>query len=238
MNLIKLNKMIEKYIENFALLNEESTYNESFKWKAVVTFQQNWDLRETSEGFAEMLQKSCKDASVLLDTGNRHPLISLIQVIKNSDKEKAVHEEFKTLFAVLAKPAYIKLPVIKRFINNCNSLIEEENKGKHGWKWDQHTVMAIMAMADPKNNCFYKTDEIKNLLVLLNVQDNIKSGSSFMLSKYEEFFKQLKSELVKNSKVLELNKELLTEKSLLLDDDNNVLVWDFINATKYDFINK
>lgn len=240
MKTILLEKLMENYINESPRLfasEEEGGMEELFKWKAVQTFQIYWDLDIPDDQFKQMVENSFKDISVLMVTKHEQGLINLIKSLDNKQNIPLVREYFKSLLEtgkLEGVEIYKKSDRVSKFVDNCNKIIKDEgfNKGAY-WKWTSHTALAILALRYPKHNCFFKYKEVRNLADYLDYEHKIYSGKTVSISPYYYFCQKLKKHLLSNPQIVNLNKNLLETNNISVDDDNNILVWDFINSTKY-----
>ena len=67
--------MNQKILENIVLFYKKNykkiEKQEIYKWKAFVTFHENWDI--DAPDFSNMLEKSLKDTSNLMSASNYYP---------------------------------------------------------------------------------------------------------------------------------------------------------------------
>lgn len=90
LNYSNLEKIINDYKENF----EEHRREEIYKWKAIKTFKDNWNI--DAEDFTEMLKASLKDSSNLLNSAMYFPKLMIIQFSEH--EKETTREMFKILF--------------------------------------------------------------------------------------------------------------------------------------------
>lgn len=86
----KMHGILEEYKSRF---KTELWANEGYKWKAIKTFQNNWNVEATN--FAEMLEASLKDTDNLLTSAQRYA--------------KGMIVEFATLFPEDVRSMFINL---------------------------------------------------------------------------------------------------------------------------------
>lgn len=71
MNLERLNKPVEIYIDKFEMLNNAEHY-ENMKWEAIHHFKNHFDLN--APDFYEMFKNAMMKSSIIINNGTVQPI--------------------------------------------------------------------------------------------------------------------------------------------------------------------
>ena len=161
--------LIEKYID---ILEENGESNETYKYLAINTFQQNWDLE--AEDFYQMFRASFSKVSNLLYQNSWGFIEKSTQLFPNE-----VREMFRNLYDESVKISQrIKtfqtesekiLPKVRQSLNRTNINTQQ----------DERTISVYLAFRFPEKYMLYKADYYKNFCEQLNIKAK-KSGERFL----------------------------------------------------------
>lgn len=96
---------------------------ERYKWEAIKTFQNNWDVNAAD--FADMLSRSLAKTDNLLTSANNFPAA----MIKGF--AKAAPEEVRAMFIALFDESSDVIERILTFKSNSSDLLEKYGNGAH-----------------------------------------------------------------------------------------------------------
>jgi 5-methylcytosine-specific restriction protein B len=123
MNTERLNKLIEIYIDNFEMINNE-VHDENMKWKAVYHFKKNFDIN--AENFYEMFKYAMSESSIIINNGTVQPINGILKLISHEP------ETMRSLFSMLYEDDGGDLDKrqerIEKFIDESNKLLEKCDK--------------------------------------------------------------------------------------------------------------
>ena len=71
MNIERLNAIIDTYIDQFDVINNDDHF-ENMKWVAVHHFKKNFDINATD--FYEMFKYAMSESSIIINNGTVHRL--------------------------------------------------------------------------------------------------------------------------------------------------------------------
>ncbi|WP_286442261.1 MULTISPECIES: AAA family ATPase [unclassified Myroides] len=161
--------LIEKYID---ILEENGEPNEAYKYLAINTFQQNWDLE--SQDFHQMFRSSFSKVSNLLYQNSWGFIEKSTQLFPNE-----VREMFRNLYdesveisqriKIFQTESEKILPKVRQSLNRTNINTQQ----------DERTISVYLAFRFPEKYMLYKADYYKNFCEQLNIKAK-KSGERFL----------------------------------------------------------
>ncbi len=161
--------LIEKYID---ILEENGEPNEAYKYLAINTFQQNWDLE--AEDFHQMFRSSFSKVSNLLYQNSWGFIEKSTQLFPNE-----VREMFRNLYdesieisqriKIFQTESEKILPKVRQSLNRTNINTQQ----------DERTISVYLAFRFPEKYMLYKADYYKNFCEQLNIKAK-KSGERFL----------------------------------------------------------
>lgn len=161
--------LIEKYID---VLEENGEPNETYKYLAINTFQENWDL--DAEDFHQMFRASFSKVANLLYQNSWGFIEKSAQLFPDEVKEMfrnlydesiEVSQRIKT-FQVESENI---LPKVRQALNRNNINAQQ----------DERTISVYLAFRFPEKYMLYKADYYKNFCEQLNIKTK-KAGERFL----------------------------------------------------------
>lgn len=161
--------LIEKYID---VLEENGEPNETYKYLAINTFQENWDL--DAEDFHQMFRASFSKVANLLYQNSWGFIEKSAQLFPDEAKEMfrnlydesiEVSQRIKT-FQVESENI---LPKVRQALNRNNINAQQ----------DERTISVYLAFRFPEKYMLYKADYYKNFCEQLNIKTK-KAGERFL----------------------------------------------------------
>lgn len=169
-NLKKITSLlIEKYID---ILEENGEPNEAYKYLAIDTFQQNWDLE--TDDFYQMFRASFGKVSNLLyqnswgfieKSAQNFPEETSKMFRNLYDESVEISQRIKTFQAESEK----LLPKVRQALYRTNINAQQ----------DERTISVYLAFRFPEKYMLYKADYYKNFCEQLNIKAK-KSGERFL----------------------------------------------------------
>lgn len=162
-------ELIEKYID---ILEQNGEPNEAYKYLAINTFQQNWNLE--AGDFHQMLRTSFSRVANLLyqnswgfiEKSAQHFPNEVREMFRNLyDESLDISQRIKT-FQTESENI---LPKVKQLLNRNNINAQQ----------DERTISVYLAFRFPEKYILYKADYYKNFCKELNIQPK-KSGECFL----------------------------------------------------------
>lgn len=161
--------LIEKYID---ILEENGEPNETYKYLAINTFQQNWDLE--AKDFHQMFRSSFSKVSNLLYQNSWGFINTSAQLFPNETKE---------MFRNLYDESVEITERIKTFQTESEKLLpkvrEELNRKNINAQQDERTISVYLAFRFPEKYMLYKYAYYKNFCKELNIKPK-KTGECFL----------------------------------------------------------
>ncbi|HET8963960.1 MAG TPA: AAA family ATPase [Chitinophagales bacterium] len=162
-------ELIEKYID---ILEQNGDPNEVYKYLAINTFQQNWNLE--ADDFYQMFRASFSKVSNLLYQNSWGFIEKSAQNFPEETKEmfRSLYDEsvqitqrIKTFQAESER----LLPKVRQALNRTNINAQQ----------DERTISVYLAFRFPEKYMLYKADYYKNFCEQLNIKSK-KSGERFL----------------------------------------------------------
>lgn len=152
--------------------SEDWKEHERYKWKAVKTFQDNWDIDVAN--LPDMLTRALGDTSNLLDTVNNFPRGMLIRFAER--EADAVREMFRNLFDE-TKPLYARMTDFKA---KSQALLDVHfDKGLNHYQ-GEHAISVYLWLRYPDKYYIYQFSLVKE------AAKRLKTGLVFKKGRYEE----------------------------------------------------
>lgn len=161
--------LIEKYID---ILEENGEPNETYKYLAINTFQQNWDLE--AEDFYQMFRASFSKVSNLLYQNSWGFIEKSTQLFPNE-----IREMFRNLYDESVEISQR----IKTFQTESENILpkvrQSLNRNNINAQQDERTISVYLAFRFPEKYMLYKADYYKYFCEQLNIKAK-KSGERFL----------------------------------------------------------
>lgn len=174
-NIANFNKWLNEYKKEFDLRIE----NEIYKWKAVKTFQDNWDINAID--FYEMLSKSLSETGNLLTSRNYFPR-KMIKLLAKQDANR-VRNLFRDLFDE-------SNDVIQRILNFADGidLMYSDVNWQNNHYQNLTAITTYLWLRYPDKYYIYKTSEVKSALESLGYAQKIISAKKHYSNNLKIFF--------------------------------------------------
>ncbi len=216
MNRQILRRYIEEYKLNFDRINKQEIY----KWKAVKTFQDNWNI--DAENFSGMLLASIRDTQNLLKSGQYFPL----RMLEHYSEKKP--NEIRNLFSDLYDEEIDLYERIERFQNEISAISNELFPGKNTYQ-DHRAIIVYLTLKFPKRYFFYKFEMFKQFSKKLEIIFKPVKGHIENIGHFNSQCELIRYELSLDQDLLKLHKNR-TNADCYFDDQLNILTQDFIYA--------
>lgn len=216
-------KTLESIISFYKTKYKEIEKNELYKWKAVKTFQDNWNIE--ADDFYEMLNAALHDTSNLMSAGNYYPRRMILWMAeKDSD---TVREMFRELYDLS-----IDFKVrVESFRENAKILIEMyKEKNVHHHYQDDRAIMVYLNLRYPEKYYLYKYTMFKDFVEHTDCDDSPKSGDIENLFKFESLCNYIHNFIMHD---LELLKMYEPRREQYYDPEYHLLVQDIIYSVYY-----
>jgi Domain of unknown function (DUF3883) len=217
MNLQKVREIIQLYKKHFKAISREEIY----KWQAVKCFQDNWDIK--SSDFYQMVENSFSSVKNLMDSGQYFPKRMLL---RNSEKEP---ETIRNLFIKLFDEENDWKKRLSDFKTSFNSINKKYFPGKKSYQ-DDRAIMVYLSLRFPNTYFLYKFKMFKKFIEQIDYPYKPIGGRLENLIVYDEVCRVLRNEISKDSELLEMHKNRISDQ-LFYDESLNILTQDVIYAS-------
>ncbi|MCD8381794.1 MAG: AAA family ATPase [Clostridiales bacterium] len=143
--------------------------NEQYKWKAIQTFQDNWDVNATD--FADMLSRSLAKTENLLEAANYFPKGMITRFAKRAP------EEVRGMFIALFDESTDVIARIQAFKNNASVLLEKYGNRARQHYQAENAVSTYLWLRYPDKYYIYKYAEVKKVAEILGSDYRFKKGA-------------------------------------------------------------
>lgn len=199
LNYEKLDEIIKNYKSEF----NRFYLDELYKWEAIKTFQDNWDI--DAENFPEMLNNSLNDAGNLLVAAYYFPKSMIVQFA--SKEPEIVREMFKHLFN-----EDIDLEErINNFTEKSKYILNKHwTEGRHDYQ-DTHVISTYLTFKYPEKYYIYKSSVDKKAASAMNV--NIAdSDNTVELKNYFALCDKILDYIKQDEELLNLSQNSLDDR--------------------------
>lgn len=220
MNQKAFENIISFYKANYSKIEKQELY----KWKAVQTFQDNWDI--DAEDFHGMLQRSLHDTSNLMSAGNYYPRRMILWMAEKD--EDTVRGMFRELYDLT-----IDFKVrIENFRETAKLLVEMyKEKNVHHHYQDDRAIMVYLNLRYPEKYYLYKYTMFKDFVERIDYDEAPKSGEIENLFRFESLCNYIHNYIMQDEELLKLYEP---RKEKYYDPEYHLLVQDIIYTTYYE----
>ncbi len=227
MNVELINNLISSYKKIIQL--PESEYNEKYKWQAVKTFQENWNLEE--KDFKSMFDRSFSvRPENLWASSNYYPKVMIMEFAEiNLDKTRDL---FVDLFNE-DKPLNARIIV---FISSCDDLLKQLNEktgreNRHHYHKDMRAISLYLSFRYPEKYILYKFTMANSFFEIIQEEPISKSEApDVKYARYLEIAEKIRAILIRDNELVQLAKANLDE-TCYNDNNRTLLTQDFIWKT-------
>ena len=215
-----LESIVSFYKANYNKIEQ----NELYKWKAIKTFQDNWNI--DADDFVEMLHRALKDTANLMSAGNYYPR-KMILWMAQKDSE-TVREMFRELYDLS-----IDFKVrIQNFRETAKLLIEmHKEKNIHHHYQDDRAIMVYLNLRYPDKYYLYKFTMFKDFVERTDYDNSPKSGDIENLFKFESLCNYIHNYIMHDTELLEMYEP---RRVMYFDPEYHLLVQDIIYTAYYE----
>ncbi|HXH99123.1 MAG TPA: hypothetical protein VNI52_02560 [Sphingobacteriaceae bacterium] len=217
---------IEKYKE---FINSTRKFDEVYKWEALQTFQENWNIEATD--FRLMFDNSFKNKLNNLWANPHWFPKSVMLTFIELDKERV-----RTMFRELFDEDKLIDKRIDHFVWHCDELLKivaaEQPTFKSHFHDGQRMITLYLAFRFPEKYAIYKFTEFKTFM------EHVRAKNIPGTGEYERFFKVVRTLygiITQDKELVDMQKSLLT--SSCFEGETLMLAQDFIFVTARRFMN-
>ncbi len=221
MNNDNLNKLIDRYEDNYSLINDDE-HNEKFKWKVVKKFRDIWnDEKYRQLRFSDRFKLAFVGNEPLIDHSLMQPTVGVSKLadIYPVQVEKIFNE---TVFSGETDPMVVGNQV-EYFIEVMEDFRIREFPEYYSYKQDRHSASCYLYMFNPEHNFIYQNNVVSEFADYVECGKDISSDSAFSLVNYYELSQKVVEALKKHEtliekyyRMIENDKEYYQDRSLHL----------------------
>lgn len=141
-----LTDILSKYQANF----NEHWEHENYKWIALKTFQENWDI--DTPDFTQMLEKSLADTKNLLVSQSTYPKLMITTYAKQDP------DAVRKMFAALFDESIEVEKRINHFMESADEIGQRLSPGKMHYQ-NTNAISTYLWLRFPEKYCIYKWSE-------------------------------------------------------------------------------
>ncbi len=210
MNTTNLHTLIDRYEENYAMINGPEHY-ECFKWKAVRCFQDVWFSEEVQRlPFSERFAKAMKGSSILINNSRISPVTGIVKMAEKRPQE--VESLFKdVLFAPYASVAELQTHM-DTFVERIEALHFELFPRYFRYQQDRHAASCYLALYAPETHFIYRFKDANEFALRIEFGKDLGSGGSFSLPNYYDMAETVVEALREHPALLEKYDKLFKDK--------------------------
>ena len=219
--------MNQKILENIVLFYKKNykkiEKQEIYKWKAFVTFHENWDI--DAPDFSNMLEKSLKDTSNLMSASNYYPRRMILWMAQKD--EEAVRDMFINLY----NPGIDLKSRILDFKAAAKKIVEKyKEKNVYHTYQDYRAIMVYLSLRFPEKYYLYKFTMFKYFVKFVDYDSTPKSGQIENLFKFESLCNYIHNFVMQDAELLKMYEP---RREKYYDPAYHLLVQDIIYTAYY-----
>lgn len=219
MNMKMYDEVYDFYKSHYHQIEKQELY----KWKAVVHFQEHWDIE--AENFPTMLEKALGETRNLMSAGKYYPRGMIIWAAQQEPEN--VRGLFRQLFDLTAD-----LRVrIETFQNEVNAIMERHKEGNIGRSYqDDRAVFVYLNMRYPDKYYLYKYQMFVDFAKLIDYAELPKAGDIELVFLFESMCDMILKRVMRDEELLGMYE---LRKQQYYDPAYHLLVQDIIYSAKY-----
>lgn len=217
MNLEKVQAYIKLYKEHFQYLHEHEWY----KWRAVKTFQDNWDIE--AKDFSKMFEKAVEHTYNLLQGPNEYSRDIMSFYI--SRDAAFVRGMFSNLFDE-SKEITARVEDFTAGANELQQRFSEPGQKHHQ---TSRAIAAYLTLRYPDSYYFYKTKMVRKYFQAVDYPIDLNQNSPSKFTVYYHACDLLRAEIEKDQELIGMHLSRLGE-GLFYDNSLHILTQDVIYA--------
>ena len=234
MNYDNLHELINRYEENFYLVNN-SENDEIFKWRAIRHFRDVLFSPESEKmSFSEMFNLAKKESSVLIDNSQVSPANGIVKIAEKQPKE--VEHLFRDiLFADDGGDITVRHNHMEQFLEGIEKLRLKHFPQSWKYKQDRHAASCYLVFFAPEENYIYRYSDAETFAQYIEFGMDIGSGENFKLEAYYKMCDLVVEALNEHKSLLDTHFAFLSD-SCYRDESLHVLAFDLMYCARtYNF---
>lgn len=234
MNTENLHKLIDRYEEDFYVLNN-SEHNEIFKWRAAQQFRDVWFSDEAKTmPFSEKFNSAKKKFSILTDNSYVSPSNGIVKIAeRDQDAVQRLFEE--TLFSNDGGNIIARQNNMDKFLEGFDKLRMKYYPQSFKFKQERHAASCYLAFFAPDDNYIYRSRDAEEFAQNVEFGKDIGFGRNFRLDYYYELCDAVVAALKEHPTLLKKHFSFLSD-DCYRDESLHLLAFDLIYCCRtYNF---
>lgn len=237
MNTNNMDQVIAKYIDNFAMINDDE-HCEYYKWQICYDFPRLMDfaLNSPDESFSKALYEAKKRTENIIDSFTQ-PFYGLVRLAE--EEPATVRQMFLDLYEPDNGDLQIQMKRIENFINKSNELLGKYHPDSYLYKQNAHSVSSYLFLYDPEHHYLYKATECNTMANCIEFYDSWGTGDNIKLDVFYRMCDEMIEYIQKCPELLKTNASrydgslAMSKKGELHPDVNkHILLFDMIYCSR------
>lgn len=184
-------RVLANYKANYDKINDFDGRDESYKWPAVRTCLDYWDI--DAADFTEMFKRAMSKSQNIIENRYKHP-IGGISFLCEQGKTEEIREEFRKL---LSDDGDIRdrQKRAEAFVDNINAMLNEIAPEKWSYMQDRRDPIMYLSFIKPADNYMFMSERARTFANYVEFGDDIGSGQTFRLDNYYRLCDEVLEEL-------------------------------------------
>ena len=183
MNYDNLHELINRYEENFELVNSLE-HDEIFKWRAIRCFRDAWFSADANNmPFPKMFNLARKESAVLIDNSQVSPTNGIVKIAEK-EPEAVEHLFREVLFADDGGDISVRHNHMEQFLEEIEKLRLKHFPQSWKYKQDRHAASCYLVFFAPEQNYIYRYSDAETFAQYIEFGIDIGSGENFKLEAY------------------------------------------------------
>ncbi len=224
MNREAFHKLLDIYKSRFESFNQPGGRHEIFKWSAVQTCQDNWNL--DADDFKTMFKDAMSNTSFIIENSRMHPVNGIVYLCENGKTEE-VRTEFRNLLKDDDGNLKDRQKRIESFRDKINDMLMELDSKKWSFRESNRDPIMFLSFIKPEENYMFKSDCTSSFVKYMDFGGDIGSGQTFHLNEYYRLCDEISNEISDDEELIRLVDEELTREAETYHFDTDK----FVNST-------
>ena len=218
MNLENLHTLIDRYEENYYMIND-SDHDEKFKWAAARGFRDVWFSKEYENlPFSKKFDLAMKCSSIMINNSMISPTTGIVKMAEQKP------QEIEALFTEILYSPFDSIEQLQEhmdtFLDKTEAIRQELFPRFYRYKQDRHAVSCYLAFFAPESHFVYRYSDAEELALRIEFGKDLGSGSNFSLSNYYEMASAVVQALKEHTSLIEKHDKLFKDSDTYYYDES------------------
>ena len=234
----RIRAVMEAYLANCSLTTYDGYHDEQLKWKAVRTFQENWD--PDADNWTEMLAAAFRDLPLLGAAPFTGPAEGLVRLSELPGlTEDCLRPLFQSLFSSDDGDLDARMIRANFFLTTINTEISSRFPDHSDWLQTPASVLCLLSLWRPEENYFFLYPEADAWVKNIGFNGTIAPGDGFSLPDYYRMCDEILQAMRGFPQIMQANRYCRETELPDYDDLDQIAVYDLIHCCHaYDLYRK